>query len=503
MNAADTTTNATYDVRQPVGRHTSSMARYLCPYFLCMLLLAYLQHTLAAPAASPSNSHNNNNNNNNNKLLVLLFDGLRWDYVADDDRSLPGFATVFKNGVKADHLRPVFPTLCYPNLYSLATGLYPESHGMIGNYMYDSVEDEHFKAKSTKSFWWNGAEPIWITAKKQGKRSGWYYWPGCEVKIHGYTPDLCKPYYYYPSKKDVSSAVLDAVTRLRDDSLDIAGVYSEVLDVTGHRHASDSSQMRTALSDVDSIVILAVAEIKKHGLQNSVNLMIVSDHGTTPVSLSRVINLRELVKESQVDRMLDGGPYVNIWPAQNQLKQVYTILKYSKEPMTVYLKEDLPERWHYKNSARVAPITVVADPGWYIISHHKGFPMYTSNRYPAAAVHGYDNQHPDMWGMFAATGPDFKRGLKVGGVSIVDVYALMCRSVGLAPAHNNATWSNVAQLIDDDDENHSISSAVADPKYDVVKATSVAASSPDSTRFRSVVLMTVFSVLAAVAGRLV
>jgi hypothetical protein len=33
----------------------------------------------------------------------------------------------------------------------------------------------------------------------------------------------------------------------------------------------------------------------------------------------------------------------------------------------VFKKNDIPDEWHYKNHDRVAPITTVADLGWFIL----------------------------------------------------------------------------------------------------------------------------------------
>lgn len=55
------------------------------------------------------------------KLLVFLIDGFRYDYM-DDLQNLPGFKEIMDNGVKVDYMTPDFPSLSYPNYYSLMTG---------------------------------------------------------------------------------------------------------------------------------------------------------------------------------------------------------------------------------------------------------------------------------------------------------------------------------------------------------------------------------------------
>ena len=60
------------------------------------------------------------------KLLVFLLDGFRSDYISDEAlESLPGFKEIVSRGVKVDYLTPDFPSLSYPNYYTLMTGEYP------------------------------------------------------------------------------------------------------------------------------------------------------------------------------------------------------------------------------------------------------------------------------------------------------------------------------------------------------------------------------------------
>ena len=76
-----------------------------------------------------------------------------------------------KNGVRSEGLIPVFVSKTFPNHYSIATGLYVENHGLIGNHFYDSKFDDYYtlsdreKVEDQKFY---GGEPIWVTAEKQG-----------------------------------------------------------------------------------------------------------------------------------------------------------------------------------------------------------------------------------------------------------------------------------------------------------------------------------------------
>lgn len=62
-------------------------------------------------------------------LILISFDGFRWDYL--ENHTLPNFHKYFlKDGVKVSKgLKNAFSTVTFPNHWTLATGLYPESHG--------------------------------------------------------------------------------------------------------------------------------------------------------------------------------------------------------------------------------------------------------------------------------------------------------------------------------------------------------------------------------------
>ncbi|RUS71679.1 hypothetical protein EGW08_020552 [Elysia chlorotica] len=105
----------------------------------------------------------------NNRLMVLLVDGFRWDYA--DKHNLVNFKRLASKGAKAGYLQNDFPTLSYPNYYTLMTGLHTESHAMTGNFMYDPASDKYFLIGTNKDqflpLWWEHGEPLWVTAALQ------------------------------------------------------------------------------------------------------------------------------------------------------------------------------------------------------------------------------------------------------------------------------------------------------------------------------------------------
>lgn len=54
--------------------------------------------------------------------MLILLDGFRWDYLEQDGHMLPGFSSIQQQGVRAEYLVPVYPTLSFPNYYSIMAG---------------------------------------------------------------------------------------------------------------------------------------------------------------------------------------------------------------------------------------------------------------------------------------------------------------------------------------------------------------------------------------------
>jgi predicted AlkP superfamily pyrophosphatase or phosphodiesterase len=127
--------------------------------------------------------------------ILVSIDGFRPDYL---DRGLtPNLGALAAAGAKAA-MRSSFPTKTFPNHTTLVTGLRPDRHGIVDNNMEDPAKPgilfKISNAEALKPFWWSAAEPIWITAEKQGVRTATVFWPGTEVPFGGVRPQSWMPY---------------------------------------------------------------------------------------------------------------------------------------------------------------------------------------------------------------------------------------------------------------------------------------------------------------------
>jgi predicted AlkP superfamily pyrophosphatase or phosphodiesterase len=92
---------------------------------------------------------------------------------------------------------------------------------------------------------------------------------------------------------------------------------------------------------------------------------------------------------------------------QEQLEKVASEYEHAVE---IYTKETMPERYHFSNNDRIAPLWVIPKTGWAIVER-PGFDMKealkTGQVYHPRGIHGYDHEHPLMRAIFIARGPAF------------------------------------------------------------------------------------------------
>ncbi|XP_075411121.1 bis(5'-adenosyl)-triphosphatase ENPP4 [Tenrec ecaudatus] len=372
------------------------------------------------------------------KLLLVSFDGFRADYLQDYD--FPHLQNFIKEGVLVEHVKNVFITKTFPNHYSIVTGLYEESHGVVANSMYDVSTEKHFSDADDKDpFWWNEAVPIWVTNQLHGNRSSAAaMWPGTDVSIHNTTPSY---FMNYSPSVSFEERLNNITTWLSSSSppVTFATLYWEEPDASGHKYGpEDTEHMSSVLKKVDNHIGDLVHKLKMLGLWDSLNVIITSDHGMAQCSKKRLIHLDSCINQTQYT-LIDVTPVAAILPKIN-VTQLYNKLKVCNHHLSVYLKEDIPARFHYQHNDRIQPIILVADEGWTIVINKTLMKL---------GDHGYDNALPSMHPFLAAHGPAFHKGYKQRTIDSVDIYPMMCHILGLEPQPNNGTFGNTKCLLVD------------------------------------------------------
>jgi predicted AlkP superfamily pyrophosphatase or phosphodiesterase len=363
-------------------------------------------------------------------LILISFDGWRWDYT--DRFDVPNLKALAARGVRSDGLIPSYPTLTFPNHYTIVTGLWPDHHGVVGNSMVDpTIGPDKFTMSSATARdprWWGG-EPIWITARRQGRKSASMFWPGSEA-VH---PTYWKPFDDNLPNDDRVNQVLDWLKLPDTDRPSFITLYFSDVDSAGHSGGPNSTQVLDAAKRLDAQLGTLVGGIERLGLLNRTTLIVVSDHGMAETSSERRVYLDDYVSLDDVVTVESGAALAVNPRGTLTVDALYQKLAGRHPALKIYRRGDVPSRLHYGTHARVPAIVGLVQSGWTVSTRASAARSTRSN----GGAHGYDPAARDMHGLLVAAGPELRRGFRVPELPNVHLYALMCRILQLTPARND------------------------------------------------------------------
>ena len=377
-------------------------------------------------------------NQNNHTTVILSLDGFRWDYPTKT--ATPALNRIARNGTKAVSLIPSFPSKTFPNHYTIATGLVPDHHGLVNNSFYDEESDKPYSL-SNKNARFNpvfyGGEPIWITAKKQGVKTASFYWVGTDVDdMH---PDVWKKYNQQtPFSERIDTIVKWLKLPLAERPRLIMAYYHEP-DESGHNYGPDDKRTLKTVREMDQMVGKLYKQINELPNADSINFIIVADHGMGAISSKRNIVLRDYIPQSWPVRIEGGTPNYNFYATGTWKDSAYVALK--KAPhIQVWKPAEVPAYLNYGKNPRVGDIIVVADSAWSV-SISK--PEIEST----GGTHGYDPRDTDMHAIFYAVGPDFKQNYVQPSFQNIHIYPLLAYLLGIQPAKTDGDLKKVIDML--------------------------------------------------------
>lgn len=375
-----------------------------------------------------------------NYVVLVSLDAFRWDYTRL--YNTPNLNKMAKDGVKADRMISSFPTVTFPNHYSIATGLYPDHHGLINNSfpapdlgLFYRMGDR--AAVENPAFY--GGEPIWVTAEKQGARAASFFWVGSEAPVEGIQPSYWKKYDGKVTFEERIDTVIKWLGYPESKRPELVTLYFDEPDATSHDFGPVSAETGNVVERLDSL--MGVLRMKLATLPESkrINLIILSDHGMAKVTPDKYINIKTLVPDRMIASVSGGNPVYLINPAEGKRDSILLLLNQSNG-LKAWKKSDLPAKWHYGTNPRIPEIVVVADSSWSIGTRPDGSSI-------RGGAHGYDNSNPDMFSIFYAAGPAFKKRYKFKELDNIDVYNLVCRVLDLKPAKNDGNPAHIKGML--------------------------------------------------------
>lgn len=368
-------------------------------------------------------------------VILISLDGFRWDYV--ERFNPPHISNFIKNGVKAQSLIPSFPSKTFPNHYTIATGMYPDNHGIIGNSFYSYKKDKLYRLGDRETVedgtFYNGT-PIWVAAEKAKMLSASFFFVGTEADIQGIHPT-----YYYNFDNSIKNEVrvkqaLDWLALPPKSRPHLITMYFSDMDNTGHSYGPNSNEkLKETLFALDKHLGDLFDGVKKTGLP--VNIIIVSDHGMATIPIANYIPI-ETLENKDLFHTLNNGAIVNIHPKENvSIDTIYNFLKNKEQHFKVFKTEDTPGFEYTPKNRDWGEIQVLPDYGYYFISS-KGIAARKQGVNKIFGVHGYGPKHKDMHGIFYANGPAFKNDYTINSFENIHIYPLMSKILGLEILNN-------------------------------------------------------------------
>ena len=379
--------------------------------------------------------------------ILVSMDGFRADYL---DRGLtPNLDALAEDGARGA-MRPSFPSLTYPNHYTLVTGKRPDRNGVVGNEMEDAViGGPKFTMNGPTANdprWWNQAKPFWVSVEQQGKTAAAMFWPGSEVAIDGVRPTFWKMYQHdlpYDARIDQLFAWID---RADGPPLAFATLYFDAADTEGHHYGPDSPELNAALGELDRRIGQLVAGLKARGRFETTDLVIVADHGMAPLPAAHRVVLDDLIDLSKI-HLVTKGAVTSFTPLPGQGRAVAGVfLRRALPHLTCWKKSKIPTRFHYGRNRRVPAVVCLSETGWYTTTREaQAKPGKWDGKNGGA--HGFDPYDPRMRAVFVAHGPSFKSGIVLPPFDNVDVYPLLAKITGVKPERGDGSLKAVERAL--------------------------------------------------------
>ncbi|MGB5581809.1 MAG: ectonucleotide pyrophosphatase/phosphodiesterase, partial [Woeseia sp.] len=361
-------------------------------------------------------------------LVLISIDGFRHDYL--DRFPTPALQRIASQGIRAKALRPVWPTLTFPNHYSIATGLYPHEHGIIGNDFMNEERDAwyHYKERDTvqDGRWYHG-EPIWVAAERAGIGAAAFYFVGTEAAVDGIAPSDWRPFDASVAGADRIDQALVWLALPENERPHVITLYFEHVDSASHSFGAASPQCVAAIHRVDEWIGDLLDGIDSSPIADKVTVAVVSDHGQSGYRNVEPLVLSDFVSLDDIE-YVENGPMMMLYvPGRgvHRARELRDAINARWQHGRAWLPADAPSSWRIANSPRMADVILQADPGYAVISHRDRRGKLNKGD------HGWAPEFADMHGIFMAMGPGLPQGRTTGVLDAVDIYPLLLRQLDL------------------------------------------------------------------------
>jgi predicted AlkP superfamily pyrophosphatase or phosphodiesterase len=357
-------------------------------------------------------------------VILISADGFRSDFSVKYGAKF--LQSREAKGIKAEAMIPSYPSLTFPNHYTIVTGLYPSHHGLVNNRFFDVASGKEYNMGNKKMVAegkWYGGTPLWVLAEKQGMLSASFYWVASEADIQGIRPTYLYTYNESISIEQRIQAVKNWLSLPAEKRPHLITFYFPQVDHDAHEYGPEDPRVGDAVKWVDHSIAQLQAALDP--LKLPINYVFVSDHGMTTVDTEHTL-AKPAALDTAAFKVPSGDALLHVFAKIPAAIPNALIELRKQNQFHTYLLDETPEYWHYRKSDdrfnRLGDILLVP-------KHPNIFNLGTRKTSPGK--HGYDNHHPDMQASFQAWGPAFKSGVIIPAFENVHVYPLVGKILGL------------------------------------------------------------------------
>lgn len=381
-------------------------------------------------------------------VVWLSVDGFRSDYLKR--AHTPNMDRLLDTAFYSTQLKPTFPTLTFPSHVTQATGVKADLHGIPANYFFDADTKETYSYPGDPDLL--QSEGIWTTAKRQGVRTLVYDWPLSHAQKGSYKSDYFKSHYEQGlSDKERIDLILNTwrqdALKNPEDPLRLVMGYVVGPDSAGHQHGPDSIQMVPVIEAADTVIGEFFDGVKEifhsyYSEGDRLYVMISTDHGMSPVKyLVNIRNLMGIPAHISLSHYTSGNVGNVFFDKKMSRAQRRELKKQIKENVkehsfvTLYKKEDLPQKWGYRHSSRVGDLVLVLDNNYTYSGRVRGVKEPVENHGGPLGMHGYDPRgNSEMNGVFVLWTNKSESRTPLGLVRSIELHSLVAEILSVHPA---------------------------------------------------------------------
>ena len=367
------------------------------------VLLALLL-VLPAPAAPPTSE--------SAPVLIISEDGLGANQFRPD--TMPKVWALSEAG-RRGALLPPFPATTFNGHVTLATGCWPEHHGVVAN-AYLEPSGHHLVPAASRVEDLE-REPLWVAATRSGIRTAVYHWVGATGPWQGVT--AWRMQTFHPGHPDAEGlAFSDAALA---DGAKLVMTYLSGTDEEGHLHGPGSPEVKAKLRHLDDEMAPWLARLM--AVHPGLRVILTADHGMA--TMRHRLSIPDLLRGIPATCIAHGGSaYIYLrkpseaGPAAERLRAA---------GLTVWRRAEVPTRYHLGGNPRVGDLVVLAPEGTWL-SQARTPAEAAAERRGRAGAHAYAPETPSMHAWLVVLGDG--RG-PLGDIPAWDIAPTIARWLGI------------------------------------------------------------------------